>query len=113
MIARIAMFHGTIREGLTQAFRQDVRDTLVPLYRRFTGCTEVRILFCDECDDGAPEYPLILSITYPDEAAFDTAMASPARLELRDMIGDFLVRYFDGSVEHHTAELAAYTPLAG
>lgn len=106
------MFEGIITPGLEAEFRAQVKDLLVPLWVRFTGCTEVRVMFTDLADDGAPAYPMILAISYPNQAAFDVAMANPARLQLRDMIGSFLGRYFEGKVHHHTAELNSYLPAA-
>ena len=113
MITRIAMFEGTLKSGNVQAFRTAVKQQLVPLWSRFAGSTEIRVLFTDECDDGAPAYPMILEISYPDTAALDRAMESPARLQLRDMIGGFLAEHFDGRVHHHTAELNVFVPVSG
>lgn len=112
MITRIAMFEGKIKPGLELQFRDDVRAALVPLWVRFAGATDIRVMFTDDCDPGAASFPMILAISYPDTEAMDKAMASPARLQLKEMIGPFLARYFDGKVHHHTAELNAYLPVA-
>ena len=45
-------------------------------------------------DDGAPEYPLILAISYPDLAAVDAALASPARAEGKAATESVLERFF-------------------
>lgn len=111
MITRIAMFEGAIKSGLETKFREDVVSTLVPLWTRFAGAEDIRVMFTDECDPGAPAFPMILAISYQDVAAMNRAMESPARLKLREVIGDFLARYFEGEVHHHTTQLNAYVPV--
>lgn len=52
-------------------------------------------------DEGAPEYPLILAISYPDLAAVDTALASPARAAGKAATEAVLARFFTGRIHHH------------
>ena len=63
MITRFALFEGSVKTGQTQAFREAVLKRLVPLWRQFPGNSDVRVMFSDDRDEGAPEVPLILAIS--------------------------------------------------
>ena len=39
------------------------------------SATAVRVTFSDSRDDGAPEFPLILAVTYPSQEAMQGALA--------------------------------------
>jgi hypothetical protein len=101
MLMRLAIFEGKVREGQEAAFRSYVDNRLVPLWRQFDGAAEVRVLYGSEHDASGPDYPLILAITYPDRAAMEWALASPARYESRDLLPELFERYFDGQMHHH------------
>ena len=90
MLTRLAIFQGQVREGQAAAMRTYVEEVLAPLWRQFDGAEDVRIMFAVEQDDGGPEIPLILAITYPDRAAMARALDSPARYESRDLLPAFL-----------------------
>ena len=83
MITRFALFEGSVKPGQTDAFRAAVLDRLVPLWKQFPGNTDVRVMFGDDRDEGAPEFPLILAISYPDTAAMEGALDSPYRAQSR------------------------------
>lgn len=104
MITRFALFEGTVKPGQTEAFRQKVLDRLVPLWRQFPGNSDVRVMFSDDRDEGAPEYPLILAISYPDAAAMESALDSPFRAQSRDVTGEIVDAYFDGRIHHHVTQ---------
>lgn len=108
MITRFALFEGTVREGQAQAFRAAVLDRLVPLWTQFPGNTDVRVMFGEERDEGAPEFPLILAITYPDRAAMTAALDSPARHESKRVTGEIVAAHFDGRIHHHVTVLNAF-----
>jgi hypothetical protein len=110
MITRYALFEGTIHPGMTDAFRAAVNDRLVPLWRQFTGNCGVRVSFGEERDEGAPEYPLILAISYPDRAALEAAMACPARFASRDATGLITAEFFTGRIHHHVTEATDHLP---
>ena len=79
MITRYALFEGRVRDGQIQAFRDAVLERLVPFWKQFPGATEVRVMFSEACNEGAPEFPLILAISYPDRSTVDDALTSPTR----------------------------------
>ena len=108
MITRYALFEGYVREGQAEAFRAAVLAEVVPHWRAFPGVLAVRVCFSNERDEGAPELPLILAISYEDRAAVDTALASPARAAAKAATESILARYFHGRIHHHITEAHDY-----
>lgn len=108
MITRFALFEGSVHEGQTDAFRSAVKDRLVPLWTQFTGNTDVRVMFGEDRDPGAPEFPLILAISYPDRATMDAALECPARYQSKEVTGDIVAEFFEGRIHHHVTELNEY-----
>lgn len=111
MIKRFAFFDGTVHEGQEDAFRRAVMDELVPTWRRFPGAVAVDVAFADDRDDGAPEFPLILSITYPDMATLEAALAHPIRAESRAETNAVLARFFNGRIHHHICQAQQFEPV--
>lgn len=101
MITRYALFEGTIHPGQTEAFRAAVMAELLPKWKAFPGALSVRVTFAEMRDDGAPEFPLILAVNYPDLAAVDAALASPARTAGRAATEALMPRFFTGRIHHH------------
>lgn len=108
MITRFALFEGTVRPGRTDAFRAAVQERLVPLWTQFIGNTDVRVMFSVERDDGAPEFPLILAISYPDRATMNAALGCPARFASKDVTGEIVAEFFDGRIHHHVTNLHVF-----
>lgn len=104
MITRFALFEGTVADENKPAFRAAVMERLVPLWKQFPGNSDVRVMFGEERDEGAPEFPLILAISYPDRAAMEGALDSPARAQSRDVTGEITDLYFTGRIHHHVTE---------
>ncbi len=105
MITRFALFEGTIRPGQQDSFRTVVTERLVPLWTAFAGNCGVRVMFGEERDEGAPEFPLILAISYPDRAAMALAMECDARFQSRDVTGEIVAAHFDGRIHHHVTTM--------
>ncbi len=108
MITRFALFEGAVKPGHQDAFRAAVKDRLVPLWTQFPGATNVDVMFGDDRDEGAPEFPLMLAITYENEAGMESALASPFRSQSRDVTGEIVAEHFDGRIHHHVTELNRY-----
>lgn len=104
MITRFALFEGQVKSGQWDAFRAAVLDRLVPLWKLFPGNTDVRVMFSEDRDDGAPGFPLILAISYPDEASMERALESSYRAQSRDVTGEIVAAYFDGHIHHHVTQ---------
>jgi len=101
MITRFALFEGTVQANHVEPFRKAVLTRLVPLWTQFPGNSDVRVMFGEERDEGAPEYPLILAISYPDRTTMEAALESPFRAQSRDVTGEIVDQYFEGSIHHH------------
>lgn len=108
MITRYALFEGTVRDGMEAAFRQAVLTELLPTWRAFPGAVAVRVSFAETRDEGAPAFPLILAVDYPDQAALDRALASAERRTSRAATERVMPRFFDGRIHHHVTEAHAF-----
>jgi hypothetical protein len=104
MITRYAFFEGRITAGETNNFRAAVLAEILPHWKSFPGIVSVKVCFENERDEGAPEMPLILAITYPNRASVDIALASPQRALAVAATGSVLARFFQGRVHHHITE---------
>lgn len=111
MITRYALFDGHINEGENEAFRAAVLSEILPKWRTFPGALSVRVTFAESRDDGAPEYPMILAINYPDLQTVEAALASPVRSEARAATEAVLARFFKGTIHHHVTTAHEYEPL--
>jgi antibiotic biosynthesis monooxygenase (ABM) superfamily enzyme len=99
MFIRCAFFSGRVKPGREAEFTAYVRDKLVPLWTRFPGAEEVRVLRQEESDSDAQRYEMVLAIRYPSRAAIEEALASPVRFESREVTKG-LTEMFDGSIFH-------------
>jgi hypothetical protein len=107
MIIRYAEFVGTIQNGREEEFFAFVKDVLTPLWTKFDGAESVTVSKEMERDDGAPSMPLLLSISYPDRAALERAMACDARFKSREQTKT-LLGMFDGVVYHRLTDRVAH-----
>lgn len=110
MIIRYALFEGEIHAGMEEQFRAFVKERLVPLWTRFPGAEEIRVLDGLDRDEGAPVYAMALAIRYPDMAAVEQALASDVRVESRAVTGE-LLKMFTGKVHHHLFSANEYAPV--
>jgi hypothetical protein len=110
MITRFALFEGTLAHGQTEAFRHAILQEVLPHWKAFPGVLSVRVCFSNERDEGAPEFPLILAISYPDRAAVDIALASPERALAKAATESVLARFFKGRIHHHITTAHDHTP---
>ncbi|MBA1344280.1 hypothetical protein FE844_035475 (plasmid) [Rhizobium indicum] len=109
MIIRYALFEGEIHPGKEGEFREFVRQRLVPLWTKFPGAEEIRVLDGMERDEGAPIYAMALAIRYPDMDAVNTALLSDVRSQSREVTGE-LLQLFTGKVHHHVFAANEYAP---
>lgn len=108
MITRFALFEGSVKSDQVTAFRSAVTERLVPLWKQFPGNLDVRVMFSDARDAGAPEFPLILAITYPDSDTMDAALETPARFQSKEVTGEIVAEFFEGRIHHHVTQLNEY-----
>jgi hypothetical protein len=104
MITRFALFEGRVHDGQTEAFRAAVLAEVLPKWQAFPGALSVQVCFANERDEGAPELPMILAISYANRAAVDVALASPARAAAKASTESVLSRFFTGRIHHHITE---------
>lgn len=110
MFIRCAFFRGRAKSGQEAAFTAYVRDRLVPLWTRFPGAEEVRVLRQVESDTAEPHLEMVLAIRYPSREAIEAALASDVRFESR-AVTKGLLEFYDGDI-FHTVFSAAEFPLA-
>ena len=101
MITRYAIFGGKVKPGQNAAMRAWVTENLTPLWRKFADAEEVRVLYGVEQDENGPAIPLILAITYADEAAMARGVSSPARHEAKALLPELYERFYDEVVLWH------------
>jgi hypothetical protein len=85
--------------GQERAFTEFVRHRLVPLWTRFPGAQEVRVLREEESDPGAPRFEMVLAVRYPSKAAIEQALASDVRAKSRDVTKE-MMGMFEGDIFH-------------
>ena len=99
MFIRCAFFQGNVKPGMEEAFNLYIRDKLVPLWTRFPGAQEVRVLRQVESDVNDPHLDMVLSVRYPSRESIEIALASEVRLKSRE-VSNALIDMFDGTVFH-------------
>jgi len=99
MYIRCAFFQGQVKPGMHEAFSRYIQEKLVPLWTRFPGAQEVRVLRQVESDVTQPHFGMVLSVRYPTRESIDIALASAVRMESREVSKD-LIAMFDGTVFH-------------
>lgn len=104
MIVRQALFEGSIHPGREDDFRAYVETELLPMWRRFPGVREVRVLHERDRDAGLPEVAMVLSMAFDDAEALQAALDSPVRHDSREVTKGLLAM-FDGRVRHHVFDL--------
>ena len=98
-VVRMAFFEGAFKPGGRDAFYEYARTRLTPLWTRFPGLQQFRMLVGPETDDGAPSLLLVLEFTYPSRAALLAGLASDVRARSRE-VTQGLFEYFDGRISH-------------
>lgn len=107
MYIRCAFFKGTIKPGCREAFDAYVNDKLVPIWTRFPGAMEVRVMRQLECDVTSEPIEMVLAIRYPSLEAIEAALNSSVRSEGREMTKG-LLEMFDGAVFHTVFDAAQF-----
>lgn len=111
MITRYALFEGKIHDGQEAAFREAVTAEILPHWKQFPGALAVRVSYAVKRDEGAPEFPMILAVSFPDMTTVDAALASDVRTRARSATEAVLARFFTGRIHHHWMDAEDYAPL--
>ena len=104
MYIRCAFFEGRVKPGCDDAFAAFVKERLVPLWTKFPGADEVRVLRQRESDTAEPHYAMVLSIRYPSLDAIEEALKSDVRQQSREETAE-LVTMFEGRIFHTVFEV--------
>jgi hypothetical protein len=107
MFIRCAFFEGKAHAGKEAEFKQFVREKLVPLWTKFPGAKDVRVLHQTESDTPDPHYAMILAIHYPSMEAIENALQSDVRTQSR-LVTQELVKIFNGRIFHTVFEANHY-----
>lgn len=99
MFVRCAFFKGRVKPGLEADFDAYIETRLKPLWARFPGVLEVRVLREVETDSDSIPLPLVLAMRFASREAIEAALASPARAESRE-VSKGLIQMFEGEVVH-------------
>lgn len=65
MYLRCAFFEGRVKPGHEAAFTTFVQQRLVPLWTKFPGAEDVRVLRQSQAGVDEPFYEMVLAIRYP------------------------------------------------
>ena len=109
MFIRCAFFRGQVKPGFEKAFDLYIREQLVPLWTRFPGAQEVRVLRQLESDVSDPSLAMVLSVRFPSRESIDMALASEVRHRSRE-VSKGLIEMFDGTVFHTIFSADGYAP---
>jgi len=107
MFIRCAFFEGKVQAGKEAVFKKFVKENLVPLWTKFPGAEEVRVLHQTESDTPDPHYAMVLAIRYPSMEAIENALKSDVRNQSRRVTQE-LVKMFDGRIFHTVFEASHY-----
>ena len=108
MFIRCAFFEGRVKPGHEAAFTEFVNKRLVPLWTKFPGAEEVRVLRQQQSDTDEPYYELVLAIRYPSMEAIELALKSEVRNQSRVETQE-LVKMFEGRIFHTVFKADQYT----
>lgn len=103
MITRTAIFEGRIKTGMEDRFFAEVKDRLVPLWRKFPHATNIRLLRVAAADEDALPIAMIQQIEYPSMEALHEAISSPVRAQARAATLE-IMEMFDGRFYHVMSE---------
>lgn len=95
MLTKMAFFSGTIKQGKDAQMRAHVKSVLQPLWEQFQPSEKVQVWYGFEQEPNGPNIPLVLAVTYRDEAAMKLAMESQARHQAKALLPELYEQFFD------------------
>lgn len=111
MLTRVAVFEGAIVAGGEDAFFDQVRERLEPIWRRFPHVLDVRVLRIREVDPGTIPVVMVLEMDFPDLGAIRASLASAIKTEAHEMTLEVL-KPFSGRFFHFVTESRSLGPGA-
>ncbi|WP_018688969.1 hypothetical protein [Ahrensia kielensis] len=104
MITRYALFEGTVKNDELEDFREAFLSKAVPQLRQMPNVLNLTVSFSEFQDEGAPQFPIIMAVTYSDIKCMTIALESPEREKAKMITEEILSTYFEGRVHHHVTE---------
>jgi hypothetical protein len=99
MLTRCGFFQGHVVEGEEAAFDRFIEQRLMPLWRKFPGVTDVRLLRRVEADPNAPTIHMALEFDYPSREALESTLVSAERARAKAETAE-LMKMFEGQIFH-------------
>jgi hypothetical protein len=104
MYVRVGYFEGVIDGKDLEHFKAHVEGEVGPLFLKIPGIRDLRILWGDEFQDGAPPYILAVEHAYDSKQSLQAARASPAADVMRAKLEE-VMPLFKGTVRHVNYEV--------
>lgn len=106
MIVRTAVLEGSVPEVDRAAFDQQMQGVVLDAIAAYPGIRDVRLRRPAETEAEAPAVYMQFDLYFDSLEAMRAALASPARLKVRDTLGA-VMKVFDGRVYHLIMEEGA------
>ena len=103
MLTRVAIFEGAIEFGGEDAFFQQVRERLEPIWRNFPHVQDVRVLRTQQADPGAIPIVMVLEMDFPNLDAIHASLNSDIKTKAHAATLEVL-KPFNGRFFHFIAE---------
>ena len=107
MLTRVAIYEGTIDPGLADAFFEDVRTRLEPVWRAFPNVLDVRVLRVTRPDPDAEPTVMILEMDFASIQAIEESLDSPIKTKAHaltiEVLKPFKGRFYHLVTESHRA----------
>ena len=108
MHVRCAYFEGDVDPGDREKFDRCIIDEVAPQMAHFPGCREVRVLRARDCQNGAPNFYMVLQHYYDSLSDIERALASENRTAVWKHLNK-VMPLFKGRLTHinHEVDLVA------
>lgn len=107
MLTRVAIYEGTMEASAADAFFQDVRERLEPIWLSFPNVLAVRVLRVVKPDPDAEPTVMILEMDYPSMQALEDSLASDIKTRAHaltlEVLKPFTGRFYHLITESHRA----------
>jgi hypothetical protein len=107
MLTRVAIYEGTIDAAAAEAFFDDVRQRLEPIWRSFPNVLDVRVLRVTRPDPDAEPTVMILEMDYSSMQALEESLNSDIKTRAHaltlEVLKPFAGRFYHLITEGHRA----------
>jgi len=103
MLTRVAVFEGAIVAGREDAFFDQAREGLEPIWPRFPHVLDVHVLRTRKVDPGAIPVVMVLEMDFPNLGSIRASLASDIKTEAHETTLEVL-KPFSGRFFHFITE---------